>query len=301
MLEILDPGHETRIVDRGRPRTRRLGVPIGGAADRSLFGLANALVGNPPETAGLEIAVRGPILRASGDLGVAVVGGEFQVQLGRLQSPSDRSFNLRAGDELIIGGARRGVRAYVCVPGGFDTPRVLDSRGSLAPLRAGTPLPCSASQTPPRRISPECPFLVEPDVWTLHVLPGGQRDLFAADALDDAVFTVHAASNRMGIRLDGPRLEAPEREMVSEPVCPGVIQVARDGQPIVLGVDGQTIGGYPKIAHVVDADLDILGRLRTGHRVRFAWIDFAAARELAEKRRALAAEWRTRVEISLAS
>jgi antagonist of KipI len=73
----------------------------------------------------------------------------------------------------------------------------------------------------------------------------------------------------MGIRLDGPALNLPKRELVSEPVAPGAVQITNDGKPIVLGVDGQTIGGYPKIAHVISADLDLLGQLRPGDEVSF--------------------------------
>ena len=88
--------------------------------------------------------------------------------------------------------------------------------------------------------------------------------------------------------------------MVSEPVSPGSIQVTRAGQPIVLGVDGQTIGGYPKIAQVIDADLDLLGRMRAGDCVRLVWVDFAAAERLWRQRADTLAEWRARIEISLA-
>src|SRR5207247_11457919 len=99
-------------------------------------------------------------------------------------------------------------------------------------------------------------------------LEGPQAAWFHADDFYDQQFTVTPASNRMGLRLQGEPLPFPTRELVSEPVCPGAVQVTRDGQCIVLGVDGQTIGGYPKIAQVINADLDKLGQLRQGERIR---------------------------------
>jgi antagonist of KipI len=130
-------------------------------------------------------------------------------------------------------------------------------------------------------------------------LPGPQHDWFPAGELHSREFQVSPASNRMGLRLTGPPLKVPPREMVSEPVCPGSVQVTRDGQAIVLGVDGQTIGGYPKIAQVVRADLDRLGQMRQGDHVRFEWVDLMTAATLHEERRRRLAEWVTRIGISL--
>lgn len=299
-LIVLDAGLDTRVVDLGRPRSRRFGVPVGGAADRELLALANALVGNAPDAAGLEIAVKGPILRAEVDLAVAVVGAPFRMQVGRDRFKVGQTMNLAAGDELHIGGTPAGLRAYLGIAGGLETPIVLGSRSSLAPLPSGTALPCRSGRGPLRRIHSDCPMLQTPDMWTLHVLPGSQSDWFASDALVHDIYAMSSASNRMGLRLEGTRLAVPDRELISEPVCPGSIQVTRDGQPIVLGVDGQTIGGYPKIAQVADADLDLLGRMRPGERVRLVRIDRAEAERLWFVRAERTKEWRTRIEISLA-
>ena len=104
----------------------------------------------------------------------------------------------------------------------------------------------------------------------------------------------------MGLRLHGRPLPVPAREMVSEPVCPGAIQVTRDGQAIILGVDGQTIGGYPKIAQVIRADLDALGQMRPGDMVCFEKTDLTAARRAHHERQAALDEWITRMRVSLA-
>jgi len=107
----------------------------------------------------------------------------------------------------------------------------------------------------------------------LRVISGAQADWFDAAEFFNQSFSVTLASNRMGLRLSGKPLTRPQREMISEPVASGTVQVLNDGQCVILGVDGQTIGGYPKIAHVISADLDLLGQLRPGQEVRFKLVD----------------------------
>src|SRR5438552_7472233 len=104
----------------------------------------------------------------------------------------------------------------------------------------------------------------------------------------------------MGLRLSGTPLQMPERELLSEPVCPGAVQVTHDGQCIVLGVDGQTIGGYPKIAHVIQADLSLLGQLRPGERVRFERVSLEKAAHSYHQQQMRVREWTTRLLVSLA-
>src|SRR5687768_11872290 len=120
-LVLVDPGWGTRVVDAGRPRTRHLGVPVGGAADRAAWMLGNALVGNDPETPALEICLKGPTLRADRDLACVVCGAPFVLSSARQTLKANRTFTLAAGEELHIGGMPVGLRAYVCVAGGIET------------------------------------------------------------------------------------------------------------------------------------------------------------------------------------
>jgi biotin-dependent carboxylase-like uncharacterized protein len=295
-LVVIDAGLEARVVDAGRPRSRRLGVPIGGAADRAALALANALVGNPRAAAGIEIAVKGPIVRAEADIACAVVGAPFAMSIGTRTLSANGVFQLRAGQELVISGAPTGMRAYLCAPGGFSAPEVLGSRSGLAPLAVGDRLACAASQAFPRNLSPECPFLTFPKEWRLRASTGPQADWFQTNGFFGQTYRVGRAGNRMGLRLEGDPLPL-EREMVSEPVCPGCVQITREGQPIILGVDGQTIGGYPKIAVVCDADLDLLGQIRPGDRVRFEAVDLDQALAAGRERERALHEWLTRIRI----
>ena len=292
-LHVLSPGLCTLIVDRGRPRTRSLGVPVGGAADCFALAIGNALVGNEPDAAALEIALGGPVLRADAPLACALVGAPFEVRNGRRILRANSRFTLDRDEELVIAGTPVGARAYLCVRHGIDARPILDSRSSLQPLRGGERVACTSDTCVPQSLVPQYDWNAEPRC--LRCLPGAQADWFPANVLDGSEWTVTPASNRMGLRLQGAALEWPGRELVSEPVCPGTVQVTREGQPIVLGVDGQTIGGYPKIAQVVSADVDKLAQLRPGDRVTFHSVTLDEAEELHRRKQAELDAWLLRI------
>ncbi len=292
-FHVLEPGLASRVVDAGRPRTRSLGVAVGGAADRAALALGNALVGNPAAAAALEITLAGPRLRAEREIGAVVFGAPFAIETTRRSLEVGKTFTLQPGEELRLGSTALGVRAYLCVPGGFDVPMILGSRSGLQTIQAGTTLPCATSRLP-SRFCPE----IEPtfaNLAELRVLPGLQADWFVTAEFESRDFRVSPASDRMGLRLQAAALTMPDREMVSEPVCPGAVQATRDGLCIVLGVDGQTIGGYPKIAQVVQADLDLLGQLRPGQFVHFARVTLDEASRLLHQRDRRLREWCTRI------
>jgi antagonist of KipI len=289
-LTVLRPGLCTLVVDQGRPHSRCLGVPVGGAADRFALAIGNGLVGNPPDAAALEISLAGPTLRGDADLACVVHGSPFILTSDRQSLESGKTFTLHAGEELQVGGTSRGMRAYFCVRGGLQTPIVLGSRSSFEPLAAGAELPCLSGRIHARRL--HLPEDEAEETTLLRVLEGPQADWFSAGEFYDApAFTVAPASNRMGLRLQGRPLTLPGRELVSEPVCPGSVQVTHDGQCIVLGVDGQTIGGYPKVAQVIAADLDYLGQLRPGDPVAFVRVGLAEAERLYRERQAELRGW----------
>jgi antagonist of KipI len=298
-LRVLRPGLHTLVVDHGRPRCRSLGVPVGGAADRFSLAVGNALVGNPPDAAALEISLAGPTLRASGELACVVYGAPFDLASDRQALTAGTTFTLRDGEELRIGGAASGARAYLCVQGGLQTPVVLGSRSALEPLRAGDELPCLRGTIRGRFVRIERDWEAPHEhgaAVTLRALEGAQAAWFDGAALyGPMTFAVAPASNRMGLRLAGPPLPVPGRELLSEPVCPGTVQVTRDGGCIVLGVDGQTIGGYPKVAQVIAADLDALGQLRPGGRVRFVRVTLDEAERLYRRRAEVLREWLARL------
>lgn len=272
-LRVLDAGLQSLIVDMGRPGSRSLGVPVGGAADRWSLAIGNALVCNPPETPALEVTAPGPVLQAESRVAGVIFGAPFQAASDRQSISMGKTFTLEPGEILRIRGTPRGMRAYFCVPGGFDAPAILGSRSAWIAIASDQLLPCISSSLPGRyprhAMTPSVPgaFPV-----VLRVLPGTQSDWFAPGELEKRQFTVTPTSNRMGLRIKSEPIPRPAREMVSEPVCPGTVEVTNDGQCIVLGIDGQTIGGYPKIAQVISADVDVLGQLRPGDTLQFCQV-----------------------------
>lgn len=285
-LTVLSPGLQTLPVNAGRIGMRSVGVPVGGAADRHSFRLAQALVGNRPDQTALEINLAGPTLRSEGRTSVVIVGAPFAVEFfGRGPLGMGESVVLEDGEILRISGSPFGARAYLAVPGGFGE--------RTRPLVLNETLPTSGRIHPRRSIVDEFRISQDP----IRVMTGPQFDWFLRpQQLVGMSFQVAPASDRMGLRLRGSeRLERKPGELVSEPVAPGAIQVTNDGHPVILGVDGQTIGGYPKIAHVIRADLDRIGQLRPGDTVRFRFVTPTEAEEGNREAERLTAEWELRI------
>lgn len=301
-LLVIHPGLNTTVQDRGRVGYREFGVPVGGAFDRASLDLANALVGNDPDAAALELTLVGGTYRAEAHLAIALAGAPLSASI-RSAEGADRSLDipqsiaLRAGDDLVIGGSATGARAYLAVRGGFLTPLILGSRSSETRLGAGTVLPARPGSITPSRRPVAWPWAVLPPGEPIRVVDGPDAGRSPVDArvLESAEFRVSGQSNRMGLRLDGPTLDAPTpSDRASAPVAPGAVQVA-GGRPIVLGVAGGTMGGYLHLAHVIAADLDRLAQLGPGDPVRFRRVELDEARQLDHARRAALCRWLVRI------
>lgn len=284
-LEILDGGVLTSVQDAGRPGWRRYGVSEGGVADRSALLRANRVLGNLDAAAGLECTLAGPVLRFLASTRFAVTGADLgpvleRADLGPWIVRRGIAVQARPGNVLRFTGRRSGCRAVLAFSGGIEVPRVLGSRatdllggfGGHAgrPLRAGDRLGLGRARGPTSE-SPEPPL---GDEALVRVVPGPQADHFDEGALAQLLATtwdVTPDADRVGIRLRGPRLaQGGIGEIVSDGMLPGSVQVPPDGQPIVMFRDAPTTGGYPKIATVLSADLDLLAQLVPGAgRVRF--------------------------------
>ena len=277
-LAFLRAGPLTTVQDLGRPGLAHLGVPPSGAADRSALELGNRVVGNDPDAAGLEASLVGPTVRFDGPAVVALAGADAGATLSGRRVVRGEAVVAVSGDVLELGRCIGGARAYVCVRGGIDVEDTLGSRSTdlltglgPAPLRDGHVLRIgSEAGLPPPRAEPVVAAPVEP---VLRVVPGPRHDWFAPGALDvllSAVWGVTPATNRVGIRLDGPSLERRTAgELLSEGMVTGALQVPPSGRPILLLVDHPTTGGYPVIAVVATADLSAAGQLAPGDTVRF--------------------------------
>jgi biotin-dependent carboxylase-like uncharacterized protein len=301
-LEIAAPGVLASIQDLGRHGFRRFGVPTSGALEPAWLRIANALAGSREDSAGIEFFLTGPVLRALEGEARLGLAGDFVAELERggvrRRVGSWRSATLRSGDVLRIGPPRPAKVGYVAVRG-LEVDGVLGSastylRGGFGgitgrPLRRGDVLEASSAPDGPALGLPPVPRRA---TGPIRAVPGPQDDHFDARAIAaffEGEYVVTNWSDRMGTRLDGPRLahrSPASAEIVSDAIVPGAIQVPGNGLPIVLLADGQTIGGYPKIATVASADLPRLAVLPPGSKVRFRRATVEEAEALARAREA---------------
>jgi antagonist of KipI len=296
-ITILRASPLTTVQDLGRWHHRHAGIAASGALDLHAARVANLLVGNREESALLETTFGPTRLRFADERMIAWCGAECTARIGKTEVPPGRAARVFPGDELEIGAPRRGCRAWLAIAGEIDVPLVLGSRatdlrgefGGLdgRALRDGDELPL-APFTSGLMISERIAPWSAPTEWTqtasrhpvLRVLPGTDWEEFAPGLLQE-IYTVSAKADRMGARLTGRRLQRTnDVELISEGVAPGTIQVANDGQPILLLGDCQTIGGYPKIAHVITVDLPLAAQLRPNDEVRFQSVSAEEAREI---------------------
>lgn len=306
-IVVITPGAQSTVQDLGRPGHRHLGVGLAGAADSPSLRLANIIVRNAQEAAGIEITLNGPALRFERDVQIAICGADLAAEAENRTIEMRRPQQLQAGEVLRLGSCQRGARAYLAVAGGIAVDEVLRSRstdlgagfgGHLGrALRAGDRLSIGDAAA----ISTGKRFFVHEDTLPaqgpcmLRVVIGTHGSRCIA-TLTEAAFHVGAESSRMGLRIEGPRLFADVETdaLISEPVTPGTVQLPPSGAPIVLGVEAPTTGGYPRIAHVITADLPRVGQLRPGDAVKFRLVS------MDEARTALAAQERRLALLSLA-
>lgn len=308
-LRVARPGLLTTVQDRGRYGWQQHGVVVGGAIDAWALRVANLLAGNSADAAVLEATLIGPTLEFRHDHLFALAGADLGAALDGEPVQAFRPCAARAGSVLSFAGPRAGCRAYLAIAGAIDVAPVLGSRST--DLRAaiggvegralarGDVLPVGAASSWSRawlehllsRERPCAEWGAGPSVQgrpsaapVVRALRGLEYEFFTEEsrrALFDCEFRVSARSDRMGYRLEGPRL-ALERplELLSAPVVRGTLQVPPGGDPIVLMADGQTVGGYPRIAQVITVDLPILAQAAPGARVRFREVSLAEAQAL---------------------
>lgn len=289
-------GPMTSLQDWGRLGYQRFGVSPSGAMDRRCLAMANALVGNAPETAAIEfVNLGGSFIAEGGDLHVALIGADCTMHVDDVLVEPQTSAILKEGQTLRIGHARTGTFGYLAVAGGFAIEPQLGSlsfhlRSQLgglngAALKAGDTLPCAddAGNHTPMHL----PLAIPDEAGPIRVMLGPQDDYFTKDAINtflNAEFTISPQADRMGFQLNGPQLEhAKGFNIVSDGIVDGHIQVPGSGLPIVLMRDRQTAGGYPKVATIISTDLARFAQMRPGSPVRFRAVSrekaVAAARQ----------------------
>ncbi|MCU4120897.1 biotin-dependent carboxyltransferase family protein [Variovorax sp. N23] len=306
MIVVLKPGMLASVQDLGRHGHRQRGICPGGALDTLALTMANRLVGNPDEAAGLELTMGGCELRFDTATRIALAGDDFGAQLDGMPIWPCWSVPVQAGQTLKLVGAnvaagKKGMRTWLAVAGGIDVPPVLGSRstdlkagfGGLAgrALKKGDRLPLGAPALNSAQLARRR-FGVRPPEWAidvrdfgeaipLRVMLGPESGLFtpaSLAAMSREPWRITPQSNRMGSRLEGLVLERKRAgDMLSSGVIPGTIQVPPSGQPIILMGDAQTTGGYPRIAVVIRADLWKLAQAPLGGMLRLVQVDAAEA------------------------
>lgn len=303
-VNVLSAGILTTIQDLGRPGYYHLGIPVGGAMDRLALSAANALVGNPENSAGLECAFMGPELEFTESATVAVCGADLPVRVNGAERSGWTAFDVKSGDVLSFDFLRSGARCYIAVSGGIDTPPALGSRSTYAigalggyegrAIRSGDTLPlgeCGVTDRAGRSV-PENLRRMPGARAELRMLPGLYWHRITGDAqkafLEDT-WKVANEADRMGYRFRGGRaMEFVEREQpfgagsdpsnITDACYPyGSVQVPSGTEPIILHRDAVSGGGYFMIGTIISADMDLIGQLQPNTETRFVEVDMQAA------------------------
>lgn len=279
-LTVVEVAGLVTVQDAGRPGYAHLGVPRAGWLDEPAALLANRLVGNDASAAVLEVTLGTLSLRADSPVWVAITGAPCTVSIDGQAVAFSEAARVPAGAVLRLGAPPSGVRTYAAAAGGFAVDPVLGSRSTDTLAWVGPPVVAPGQTLPLGEAAGELHPLDTPRPPTpaaLRVLPGPRADWFAGDPvalLVGAKWSVAAASNRVGLRLEGPALRrAPAydgRELASEGMVLGAVQIPPNGQPVVFLADHPVTGGYPVAAVVHPDDLWMCAQLRPGETVRFS-------------------------------
>ena len=323
-IDVIRPGLQTTIQDAGRPGYLSRGIPPAGPQDYRSFALASLLVGNPlpppplapgdPGLAGLEILAIGPTLTFDAPAVVALTGGHVEATLDGEPAPSGAALAVPAGATLKVGKVGPGARAYLAVAGGIDVPLYLGSRATFVrggqgglegrALRKGDRLSLGPAEgdAAGHAVPEELRRRLDERPWPVRVVPGPQDHLFTEAGLElffTAEWQLSPTSDRMGFRFIGPALEMRERpdylvrdagsgpaDIVDDITPVGGIQVPGGIEPIAMGVENPTAGGYAKIGTVISTDLGVLGQIRPMEPVRFSAVSVDEAQQIARDEQA---------------
>ncbi|MRX27557.1 biotin-dependent carboxyltransferase family protein [Kangiella sp. HZ709] len=283
-IKVLKPGLQTSIQDLGRSGFRHLGVSQAGAIDSYHLKLANWLVSKPLDSACIESYLIGPVIEFQSNMTIAITGAEFEMYLNNTPISNNRSYNVHSSDRLEFGKLISGARAYIAFSAALNCQTVMTCYSS------DTTSGIAATQTPTLSVGEIISTLDSIDELPIRTLPKelvipNQKNIIvrvikgleysrltkkSKQILFESTFKVDANSNRMGLRLNGEHLELKEQhEMVSSPIVHGTIQLPKSGQPIIALNEGQTIGGYPRVAQVISADLHLLGQAAPNSKISF--------------------------------
>jgi antagonist of KipI len=301
IIKVIKPGLQTTVQDLGRYGYQQFGVSPSGAMDTYSLIVANLLVGNKIDEAGLEASFTGPTIEAQSDLVMSICGGDFSPTVDGQAVGLWRSFLIKKGQVLSVGQCKQGARTYIAIAGGINVPSVLQSKSTLLngsfggyegrALKKGDILYGYPSIRKPFKF-------VHPDLipeykkqLEVRVMRGPHHHLFTEQSVSkffNEEYLITSQSNRMGYQLIGPKLQHVKGpDIISDPLPLGGIQVPASGQPIILMADHQTTGGYTRIGTVISVDIPRLAQAVPDTRIRFTEVSLDEAQSLYFKRRSL--------------
>ena len=293
IIKVIKAGLQTTVQDLGRFGYSHLGISISGAADPVSMRIGNLLVGNNENDAALEMTLIGGEFEFDEDTVIAITGANFHPKMNGIGIPMWTSVRIKSGQVLKFTASSEGARCYLCIQGGIDVKKILRSSSTHILTKLGgfegrrlkngdeIYFQNKPEATPhlyqfKKAIAYE---LMKRDIIRITTAP--QSDYFSEETLKDFCsnkYEVKEDSNRMGLRLKGNvLLRQNNEEIITEGVTLGAVQVSHDGQPIILFVEHQTTGGYPKIANVISADIHRVGQLRPRDKINFSFISIDEA------------------------
>lgn len=294
-FKVVKAGMLSTIQDLGRYGYQKSGIIVSGAMDKLALRVANLLLGNKEEEAGLEITLIGPVLLFEEAQLIILTGADLSPSIDGEPVTMWRPVYIPKGSILTFGKPASGCRAYLSVAGGFEIKPVLGSYATYLQagiggwegraLKPGDQIPFKQTYKDRGKFNwtPDLKLYPMLDKQTIRVIAGPEFDLFTKESTASFFseeFSISKENNRMGYRLDGPGIYLAEnKEMLSSAVTFGTVQVPQQGKPIILMADSQTTGGYPRIAQVTTADLSILAQKQTGEQIKFELITLAEAQK----------------------
>ncbi len=295
-IRIVNPGMHSTIQDSGRTGFREYGLPVSGVMDIRSFHLANWLVRNDRNEALIETTFPGIVIEFLSTTIFAIAGGDMSPELNGKKIQNWKSYRAKSGMRLELTRLGSGSRAYISFSGGFRIDPQLNSMSTYVKGKLGGYRGRELRKDDIIPLYPSIPYLYKsrkvpdsmiPEYKTdvdLKVVPGVNYDLFSQYSIEEFLkgkFTVSSRSDRMGLRLEGKEImPETDKQILSYGIHPGTIQVPGDGNPIIMGMDCQTIGGYPQIANIISTDLPRVGQLKPGDQISFRMVTQTEALEL---------------------
>ncbi|HBB28942.1 MAG TPA: KipI antagonist [Clostridiales bacterium] len=293
---IRNSGLLTTVQDLGRYKYQAFGVSVSGAMDQRSLKLANLLVGNDVDEAGLEVTMLGPTIEFMEDNIIAITGGDLMPQLNNVGISMNTALVCHKGDILSFKGIKSGSRAYIAFAGGLSVPTVMGSKSTYTKasiggfkgrkLEKGDEIgfknpKASIHNLSKRTLNINNQF--SNDI-SLRIIMGPQEDYFTEEGLNtflNSTYTVSNEFDRMGCRLEGEKIQhKKDGNIISDGIALGAIQVPSHGTPIIMLADRQTVGGYTKIANVISVDLPKLAQAKPGDKISFLNVSIEEAQNL---------------------